>query len=139
MSASPDAGPTDLPWTQSDLGEALELSALQTLYELDPRNGVQFLREYLAMFHASLEPALVKMRQCRESHDLTGLAFEAHKLQSAVAHIGARRLSVACRALTAAASKPADLQEQGRLDVLMEDVVAQTTEVQQVLARLVQA
>lgn len=138
MPTQPETRGSELPWTQDDLGDVLELSALQTLHDLDPRDGLAFLRDYLRMFHGTLEQALAKMQQCQADEDLSGLAFETHKLQSAAAHLGAHHLTAACKALTAAATGDGPDRGEER-QALISEVIEQTRRLAATLARLVSA
>jgi HPt (histidine-containing phosphotransfer) domain-containing protein len=87
-------------WSQFDLGADLDAGALSVIAELDPTGENGVVEDVLAMFEQSLDPLLTQLERVRRDKSPTGLRFEAHKLYSAAAQVGALRVSRACAALT---------------------------------------
>jgi HPt (histidine-containing phosphotransfer) domain-containing protein len=87
-------------WDQAELGEALDVSTLSVIGDLDPTGVNGVVREVLAMFLDSLEPALTSLERCASDPNCSKrLQFGAHQLRSAAGQIGALRLAAACVAV----------------------------------------
>jgi len=87
-------------WDQAELGEALDVSTLSVIGDLDPTGVNGVVREVLAMFLDSLDPALESLERCASDPGCSKrLQFGAHQLRSAAGQIGALRLAAACTAV----------------------------------------
>jgi len=90
----------DGTWGQAELGEALDVSTLSIIGDLDPTGVNGVVREVLAMFLDSLEPALESLERCaRDPRCSKRLQLGAHQLRGAAGQIGALRLASACVAV----------------------------------------
>lgn len=127
-------------WSQSDLGEDLDLAPLSVIGELDPSGNEGTVNDILKMLLASLEPMLAKVEAHRVGNSPEGIKFEAHKLQSASGQIGAMRLSAACNAISRYFSAGGSLAPgpiDGVLGGLVDTLVSETVRVQRRLRTLV--
>ena len=126
-------------WTQDDLGDDLAVGPLSVIGELDPTGAQGTLKEVLAMFMESLDPMLTDVEHHRAHGYATGIRFQAHKLQSASAQIGATRLAASTRAITAYFASGGSLAT-GPLDpalsALVDSLVAETIRLQRRLHHL---
>lgn len=87
-------------WTQDDLGEELAVGPLSALGELDPSGAEGAVSKILNILLDSLEPSLTTLERHRGAGNATGFRFEAHKMQSPTAQLGADRLAAACKAIS---------------------------------------
>jgi len=94
------------------------------------------LKEILGMFETSLEPLIALLEQHRAHGCSTGIKFEAHKLGSAAAQMGAMRLSKACRAISRYFDSGEFRTAPAGLDALVDDVMTETVRVQRKLHQL---
>ncbi len=123
-------------WHQSELGSAFEIGALSVIGELDPTGERGVLKEVLWMFRESLDPFLALLERHRAHGSSSGIKFEAHKLSSAAAQVGALRLAAACRGITAHFDSGEFHAAPERLDGLVDDLVTETVRVQRQLRQL---
>lgn len=126
-------------WSQFDLGVDLDAGALSVIAELDPTGANGVVADVLAMFQESLEPLLSQLDRVRADKSPNGLRFEAHKLYSASAQVGALRVSRACAALTRHFhSEPwtDDKAFDAECDVLYQELIVEIVRVQRKLRQL---
>ena len=87
-------------WSQSELGEAFDVSTLSVIGDLDPTGANGVVRDVLAMFLDSLDPVLESIESdIRSPGSAERLRFGVHKLKSAAAQMGALRLASACESV----------------------------------------
>jgi len=87
-------------WGQAELGEALDISTLSVIGDLDPTGPNGVVRDVLTMFLDSLDPVLESIESDISSRcSAQRLRFGVHKLKSAAAQIGAQRLASACESV----------------------------------------
>ena len=128
-------------WSQQDLGEAFDVETMSVLSELDPSGVNGVISEVLILFQASLDPALERLEHCRSRGAAADIRFEAHRLKSAAAQLGALRLASACaeimKHLSADPMAPANSQDTD-VELLVDKLVAEIVRVQRQLRRLLQ-
>ena len=126
-------------WSQEDLGEEFDVARLSVIGELDPTGRDGVLKEVLDLLMSSLDPLLVRLEKHRSAGNSAGIRFEAHKLHSAAAQLGAMRLSRAAKAISAyfdtgGSTRPGLIDAQ--LEALIDTVTIVTVRVQRRLSRL---
>jgi HPt (histidine-containing phosphotransfer) domain-containing protein len=94
------------------------------------------LKEVLTLFGTSLEPFIDLLERHRARGCSTGIKFEAHKLMSAAAQMGAMRLSTACGQISRHFDSGEFRASPERLDALVDDVMTETIRVQRKLVQL---
>lgn len=130
-------------WSKQELGDDFDVTTLSVIGELDPTGANGVLEEVLKLFGDSLEPVLTKLERLRAASAGEGIMFEAHKLKSAAAQLGALRLSAACADVLKhfeadpGALKAAHLAPE--LERLVDVMMAETIRVQRKLRRLLGA
>jgi HPt (histidine-containing phosphotransfer) domain-containing protein len=145
MSSSDDDSVIHRPgfaWSRFDLGVDLDVGALSIIAELDPTGANGVVEEVLAMFEESLDPLLSTLDAIRKERSASALRFEAHKLYSASAQVGALRVARACSALSdhfrAQALDPS-VHREAELNELYQDLVVEIIRVQRKLRQLLSA
>jgi len=129
-------------WSQDDLGEEFDVARLSVIGELDPTGRQGVLKEVLDLLKSSLDPLLTNLERHRDAGNPAGIKFEAHKLHSAAAQLGAMRLSRSAKAIStyfesAGPTRPGPIDAQ--LGVLIDAVTVETVRVQRRLTRLLGA
>lgn len=128
-------------WSQHDLGEAFDVGTMSVLSELDPSGVNGIISEVLILFQASLDPVLERLEHCRSAGSAADIRFEAHRLKSAAAQLGALRLASACaeimKNLSAEAVAPTGSRDT-EVELLVDKLVAEIVRVQRQLRRLLQ-
>ena len=126
-------------WSQLDLGEAFDVDTLAMLSDLDPTGARGVVSEVLTLLDVSLEPMLERLERFRNAGAIADIRFEAHKMKSAAAQLGALRLAAACsdvlKRIAAGPPFREDLRG-GDLAALLDAVVTETIRVQRQLRRL---
>jgi HPt (histidine-containing phosphotransfer) domain-containing protein len=131
-------------WSQFDLGEAFDLDTLSVVAALDPSGVDGVLAEILLLFQGSLEPVLARLEHHRANGSAADIRFEAHRLKSAAAQLGALRLSSACseilKRIDAGAPSRADMGNlrDGELGTHVDTLATEIIRVQRQLRRLLQ-
>ena len=126
-------------WSQEDLGEEFDVARLSVIGELDPTGRDGVLKEVLDLLMSSLDPLLVRLEKHRAAGHPAGIRFEAHKLHSAAAQLGAMRLSRAAKAVSTyfdagGSTRPGQIDP--HLGMLIDTVTVETIRVQRRLSRL---
>jgi HPt (histidine-containing phosphotransfer) domain-containing protein len=128
-------------WSQHDLGEAFDVATMSVLSELDPSGVNGIISEVLILFQASLDPVLERLEHCRSTGAAADIRFEAHRLKSAAAQLGALRLASACaeimKNLSAEGVAPTGSRD-AEVELLVDQLVAEIVRVQRQLRRLLQ-
>lgn len=114
---------------------------MSVLSELDPSGVNGIISEVLVLFQASLDPVLERLEHCRSTGAAADIRFEAHRLKSAAAQLGALRLASACseimKNLSAEAVAPTGARD-AEVELLVDKLVTEIVRVQRQLRRLLQ-
>lgn len=94
------------------------------------------LLDVLCLFAKSLDPLLALLDEHRGRGSAVGIKFEAHKLSSAAAQIGAMKLAAACNDITRHFASGEFRSTPARLDPLVDRWIAEIIRVQRKLHQL---
>ncbi len=109
---------------------------MSVIGELDPTGTNGVLLEVLCLFEKSLDPLLTLLEEHRAQGSSVGIKFEAHKLSSAAAQMGALKLSAACKDITQHFASGEFRSAPAKLDLLVDHVITETIRVQRKLHHL---
>jgi HPt (histidine-containing phosphotransfer) domain-containing protein len=90
----------------------------------------------MCLFEQSLDPLLALLDEHRARGSSVGIKFEAHKLSSAAAQMGALKLAAACREITRHFASGEFRAAPSKLDLLVDDVITEIIRVQRKLHHL---
>lgn len=103
---------------------------------MDPTGANGVLLEVLCLFGKSLDPFLDLLDEHRERGSAVGIKFEARRLSSSAAQMGALRLVAACDEITRHFESGDFRSNPSNLDPLVDHVITETIRVQRRLHHL---
>jgi HPt (histidine-containing phosphotransfer) domain-containing protein len=128
--------PPNTIFSQEELGDEFALGPISVISELDPTGENGVVKDVLEMFGASLDPMLTLVEGHLQNGSSYGIRFEAHKLHSAAAQMGAMKLAAACAGITRHFAAQGYLTHPEMLTALVHVLMVEAVHVQRRLARL---
>lgn len=86
-------------WSQADLGDAIDLSALAAIADMDSSGTNDLIVDILSTLQRTLGPTLERIACHRVARSAAGVRFEAHRIKSAATQLGAGLLADAASAI----------------------------------------
>ena len=86
-------------WSQADLGDAIDLSALSTIADMDSSGTNDLVVDILTTLRRTLTQMLERLEHHRLAGSAAGVRFEAHRIKSSASQLGAFLLADAAEAV----------------------------------------
>ena len=128
--------PSNTIFSQEELGDVFALGPISVISELDPTGENGVVKEVLELFGSSLDPLLALVESHLRNGSSCGIKFEAHKLQSAAAQMGAMKLAADCAGITRHFASQGHQTHPEMLTALVHVLMTEVVRVQRKLGRL---